>query len=103
MPKSIRSRESKAKDQIDGDHYAGFEVDPVRWCLREKMDTCQSFAIKHVARSDLKGEAVLDLQKAIHYIAIKLEEEHGIASKINYWSNEASEDEEQAAPSNGNL
>lgn len=91
IEKHDADRQRQAEQQIDGDHYAGFDVDPARWCYRNGLDSLQAYVVKHTARADLKGEAVTDLQKAIHYLTMKLEEDHDIVTTIIYTTDKAPE------------
>jgi len=60
--------------QVGGSHYKGFKIQPVQFCMDNKLDACQSAVIKYVCRFRDKG-GVEDLRKAKHYIDMLIERE----------------------------
>lgn len=69
--------EAKALDvQVGGDHYKRFVIQPVEFCQKNKLDTCQSNVIKYVCRHNFK-DGLKDLQKAKHYIDLLIQMEYG--------------------------
>ena len=70
--------------QHDGNHYKGQAIQPIEFCHKNQLGACESFAIKHITRHDLKGEGVTDLKKAIHYLQILLELQYNVTSEVTY-------------------
>jgi hypothetical protein len=76
-PLSIMNRikeEKTAQDnpldvQVGGDHYKDFEIQPIVFCMKNKLNACQSNVIKYVCRYNLK-DGKKDLEKAKHYIEL---------------------------------
>lgn len=59
--------------QVGGDHYKQFVIQPSEYCEKNKLGHLQSQAIKYVSRAGMKGDAVVDLEKAIHCIQMKID------------------------------
>jgi len=63
-------------EQVGGEHYKQFKIQPAEFCHVNKITYCESNVIKYVCRHRQKnGEE--DLKKAKHYIDILLELEYG--------------------------
>jgi len=62
--------------QIGGGHYKDFPIQPIEFCMVNKLDHCQSNVVKYVSRFRTKG-GLEDLLKAKHYIEILIEFEYG--------------------------
>lgn len=62
--------------QVGGGHYKDFEIQPIEYCMRNKLDHCQSNVVKYVSRFRDKG-GLEDLLKARHYIDILIGFEYG--------------------------
>ena len=60
--------------QVDGDPYKKLEIQPLEYCMKNKLGICEHAAIKYLSRHRDKG-GVSDLRKAIHYIEILIEEQ----------------------------
>ena len=58
--------------QIGGDHYKGLVIQPIEYCMKNRMDPIQHNVIKYVSRYRGKG-GVEDLRKAIHYLELLIE------------------------------
>ena len=66
----------KASDQqIGGDHYRGFFIQPAIFSIRNKLNFVQGNVVKYICRYNLKGTPLQDLLKARHYIDLLIEEE----------------------------
>lgn len=62
--------------QIGGGHYKDLAIQPIEYCMKNKLDHCQSNVIKYVTR--FRGKNGLeDLKKAKHYIDLLMEFEYG--------------------------
>lgn len=67
----------KATDkQIGGTHYKDYEIQPVEFAMRNKLDLCQANIVKYTVRFRDKG-GLEDLLKARHYIDLLIEYEYG--------------------------
>ena len=62
--------------QVGASHYKDYPIQPVEFCMKNKLDYCQSNVIKYVVRFRDKG-GKQDLKKAIHYIELLWEMEYG--------------------------
>lgn len=69
--------------QHDGSHYKNFPIQPIEFCHKNQLGTCESFAIKHITRHKYKGEGVTDLKKAIHYLQMLLEMDYGVVTMFD--------------------
>jgi len=58
--------------QVGGSHYKDMAIQPVDFCIQNKLGFCEGNVIKYVCRYKNKGLAA-DLQKAKHYIELLLE------------------------------
>lgn len=75
---------SALSEQHDGTHYKGKAIQPIEYCHRNKLGPCESFAIKHISRHNDKGEGVMDLKKAIHYLQMLLEMQYDTKCEVTY-------------------
>lgn len=63
--------------QVGGSHYKDLPIQPIEYCMMNKLDSCQSAVVKYITRFREKG-GVEDLYKARHYIDLLIEfEERG--------------------------
>ena len=60
--------------------YGSYAIEPIKYILANNLDFCQGNVVKYVTRFREKG-GTEDLLKAITYIKILIEEEHGRKSK----------------------
>lgn len=68
---------TKATDrQEGGTHYKHYEIQPVEFAMRNKLDLCQANIVKYTVRFRDKGGKE-DLLKARHYIDLLIEYEYG--------------------------
>lgn len=63
---------SALKRQVAGDHYSGFEIQPVEFIHRNKLGFLEGCVIKRVCRWRAK-DGIQDLQKAIHELELLIE------------------------------
>ena len=57
----------KAKDNVNlPEHYAHFKIEPVRFCMENKLDPFQFNVIKYICRHDSKN-GIEDIDKVIRY------------------------------------
>lgn len=57
------------KVQVGGDHYKGFKIQPIEFCIANKLDMFQKDIIKYTCRrKGGKEKRIEDLRKAQHYI-----------------------------------
>ena len=66
--------------QVSGSHYKNYEVQPVEFCQRNKLNYCESAAIKYLCRHRDKN-GIDDLRKAKHYIELLIEIEYADQDK----------------------
>lgn len=62
--------------QIDGQHYKDMAIQPMEFCLQNRLDFATSSAIKYLTRK--KGgpdKRAIDLRKAIHCIQLLAQHE----------------------------
>ena len=63
------------KQQIGGNHYKNFIIQPVEFCQRNKLGFCESSVIKYVSRhADKNGKQ--DLEKAMHFLQMLIDLEY---------------------------
>jgi len=66
----IEAAEKKASDQqVGGNHYKGFAIQPAEFCYKNNIPYLEATAIKYLCRWRDKG-GVQDLDKAIHFIQL---------------------------------
>ena len=69
--------------QHDGNHYKQ-GIQPAEYIASNDLNFFEGTAIKHITRNRRKGESVMDLKKAIHYIQMELKFTHNIESVTSY-------------------
>lgn len=60
--------------QVAGNHYKGFEIQPVEFIYKNNIPYMEGNAIKYLCRWREKG-GIADLEKAKHYIELLIEME----------------------------
>lgn len=60
--------------QVGGSHYKDFKIQPVEFIMANGLGFCEGNAIKYICRYKSKN-GVEDLEKAIHYIQLLIEQE----------------------------
>ena len=60
--------------QVGGDHYKNLVIQPVEYIIANNLSYLQGSVIKYVTRYQNKN-GVEDLQKAIHFIKMMIQEE----------------------------
>jgi len=63
-------------EQIGGNHYKDFVIQPAEFCQLNHLRYCESNVIKYVCRHR-KKDGVEDINKAIHYLELLKEIEYG--------------------------
>ena len=72
-----RLKGSKATDvQVGGDHYKDFEIMPIEYISKNKLDFLEGNIIKNISRHRNKN-GTEDIIKSIHYAHLILEIEYG--------------------------
>lgn len=74
MPE-VPKQPAALETQVGGDHYKNLPIQPVIFCQRNKLGYCESAVVKYVCRHRSK-HGRKDLEKAIHYLQILIEEEY---------------------------
>ena len=70
-------KEKSAKDiQINGDHYKDMAIQPSEFIVKNNLNWYEGNAVKYICRHKAKGGKV-DLEKAIHYLQLAIEEYYG--------------------------
>lgn len=67
---------SASEHQIGGDHYLGFEIQPVEFIARNHLGFIEGCVIKYVCRHANKN-GIEDIDKAIHYLQMLREIRYG--------------------------
>lgn len=69
---------SALDEQVGGDHYKGFEIQPVVFTEANGLSFLEGCVVKRVARHDMEtGKGAEDLRKAIHELRLLLELHYG--------------------------
>lgn len=66
---------SATDTQVDGNHYKCMPIQPIEYTLKNGLGFCEGNVIKYVSRHKKKG-GKKDLEKAIHYIQLLIEQEY---------------------------
>jgi len=75
--------DSALEKQVSGSHYKNYDVQPVEFCQKNKLNYCESAVIKYVCRhKDKNGKE--DILKAIHYLELLLEIEYADKDQRQY-------------------
>ena len=61
--------------QIGGSHYRDMAIQPITFIMQNNLDFCTGNAIKYLCRHRAKNGRQ-DLEKAIHYIQMLMEQEY---------------------------
>lgn len=77
MVRLSEEKKERALDvQVGGSHYKDFEIQPIEFIMKNKLNFCQGNIIKYVCRyADKNG--IEDLKKALHYINLLIQLEYG--------------------------
>lgn len=63
--------------QVGGDHYKGFEIQPVEFSYRNGLSFLQGSVVKRICRYNIKGgKGREDLEKIIHEVQLLMELEY---------------------------
>jgi hypothetical protein len=60
------------KNQVGGEHYLGFKIQPAYFCIINNLTAAESHVIKYVCRWRNKG-GIRDLEKARHWLEMLIE------------------------------
>jgi len=61
--------------QVGGQHYKDMRIQPTTFIEQNKLGWCEGNAVKYICRHKQKGQ-IKDIQKAIHYLDLLLEQEY---------------------------
>ena len=61
--------------QVGGSHYRDMKLQPIDFIMQNNLDFCTGNAIKYLCRHRTK-HGKQDLEKAIHYIQMLMEQEY---------------------------
>lgn len=73
LPAVVNSVVKALDQQIGGDHYKTLKIQPIEYILANGLGWCEANAIKYLTRYKQKNQKQ-DIEKAIHYLSILLEE-----------------------------
>ena len=65
------------KEVISPDHYTVWKMEPITFIMENRMEFWRGNVIKYVARAGFKGSEVQDLEKAIRYLEMRINELSG--------------------------
>ncbi|MGY6251678.1 hypothetical protein ACXIUS_29835 [Bosea thiooxidans] len=69
---------SALSQQVGGDHYKGATIQPVEFCVKNKMESLESNIVKRAFRHDKPtGKGREDVEKIIHEAQLLLELKYG--------------------------
>ncbi|MGY6249717.1 hypothetical protein ACXIUS_19520 [Bosea thiooxidans] len=72
---------SALSQQVGGDHYKGAAIQPVEFCVKNKMESLESNIVKRAFRHDKPtGKGREDVEKIIHEAQLLLELKYGVAA-----------------------
>lgn len=75
LRKRLEAKTSEVKaseQQIGGDHYKKYPIQPVTFSMANELNHCQANVVKYIVRYKDK-DGLKDLEKAIHYIRLLAE------------------------------
>ena len=72
----IRDEATALQEQEGGSHYKDMKIQPIEYCMANKLNACQSHMIKYISRYPNKNGAE-DLRKVIHLAKLALHLEYG--------------------------
>jgi len=67
--------------QVGGSHYKDYPIQPIEYCMKNKLNYCQSNIVKYATRYKDKN-GVEDLKKIKHYVDLLIELEYGEENDI---------------------
>lgn len=83
-PKSLPAwpdQPSALTTQVGGDHYKGAAIQPVEFCVKNKLESLESAIVKRAFRHDKPtGKGREDVEKIIHEAQLLLELKYGVAA-----------------------
>lgn len=65
-----------SKLQVGGNHYKQYEIQPVEYSQRNRLNYCEANVVKYITRWRDKG-GLEDLEKVKHYVDLLIELEYG--------------------------
>lgn len=65
------------EEQIGGDHYKTMAIQPSHYIYQNELNWYEGNAVKYITRHRVKGGRK-DIEKAIHYLRLLLEEEYDV-------------------------
>jgi len=68
-------------DQVGGRHYKDMAIQPAEFCQKNKLNFCESAAIKYICRHGSKNGKE-DIKKAIHFLELLREWDYGETEPI---------------------
>ena len=70
------ARGSALSRQAGGDHYKKLTIQPIEFCMANKLNACETNIVKYACRHRDKG-GVEDVEKIIHYAELLKELVYG--------------------------
>ena len=84
----VSTRDSALNIQVAGSHYKHCKIQPIEYCVANRLGACESAIIKYITRWHEKG-GLNDLNKIKHYVDLLIETEqkyHGWDPQYNTWN-----------------
>lgn len=76
-----RAVQSALSTQVGGNHYKGAAIQPVEFCVKNKLESLESAIVKRAFRHDKPtGKGREDVEKIIHEAQLLLELKYGAAA-----------------------
>ncbi len=57
--------------QHGGDHYKNMAIQPIEFSMSNRWDACAHSSLKYLTRFNTSGKALLDLNKAKHFVQLR--------------------------------
>ena len=70
----VSKKQSALDTQVGGNHYKDMPFQPLDFIIKNKIPYCEANIIKYVCRHKCKN-GVEDLEKAMHYLDVLIEQE----------------------------
>lgn len=59
------------EDQKGGSHYKNMGMQPIEFSMSNRWDACAHSALKYLSRYNTSGKALLDIEKAKHFVQLR--------------------------------
>jgi hypothetical protein len=69
---------NKEDEVLEPTHYTVWKMQPITFIMQNRMEFWRGNVIKYVARAGFKGDEIQDLEKAIRYLEMRINELSGV-------------------------